>query len=186
MTRRRPARTATTCWPESTCEHSARRALGGAGDGDGRWHCPDRDHPDEHPSVTMQVDGDGVQRWRCWSGGHGGTAIDAVMAAHHVDAGGAIRWLAERYTNLPITDRPPPTPPAALGHPDPERRRVRGAGGPAVVDPGRAPPTGTGWPPAASARTCCAPTGSAPTRAVATCPARRGCPPAGRPSSTRH
>ena len=95
-------------------------ALCTGGDGHGRWRCPDRDHADEHPSVTTQVARDGVQRWRCWSGGHGGTAIDAVMAAHHVDAGGAIRWLAEHYTNLPIIDRQPPTPPAALGHPDPE------------------------------------------------------------------
>ena len=48
-------------------------------DGSGaRWRCPAIDHPDNHPSVTVSVDPSGTQRWKCWSGGHGGTAIDAI------------------------------------------------------------------------------------------------------------
>lgn len=84
-----------------------------------RWHCPDRDHPDEHPSVTIRVGAGGVERWRCWSGGHGGTAIDAVVAARRVDVGEAIRWLAH-HSNTNPTVRPRPAPPiAAVGEPDP-------------------------------------------------------------------
>ena len=29
----------------------------------------------------MFRDRNGVERWKCWSGGHGGTAVDAVDAA---------------------------------------------------------------------------------------------------------
>ena len=57
----------------------------GHGDGHRRtWNCPEPDHPDVHPSVTIHTDRHGVQRWRCWSGGHGGTAIDAVIAARRM------------------------------------------------------------------------------------------------------
>ena len=83
-----------------------------------RWHCPDQGHPDEHPSVSVHVAADGVQRWRCWSGGHGGTAIDAVIAARGGDIGEAMRWLADHYANLPVIERPPAPPPAPLGRPD--------------------------------------------------------------------
>ena len=41
-----------------------------------RWHCIDAGHDDQHPSITMFVDRRGIERWKCWSGGHGGTAID--------------------------------------------------------------------------------------------------------------
>ena len=61
-----------------------------------RWHCCDRDHPDEHPSVTMFIDRDGIGRWRCWSGGHAGTAIDALIAAQPFTVAAAISVLAER------------------------------------------------------------------------------------------
>src|SRR3954451_4057484 len=84
-----------------------------------RWHCPERDHPDEHPSVSVRVSPDGVQRWRCWSGGHGGTAIDAAVAARGLDTGGAIRWLAASYATLQPVARRDPTPLAPFGHPDP-------------------------------------------------------------------
>jgi len=94
-------------------------ALSGRGERN-RWRCPDRDHPDEHASVTVRVGPGGVPRWRCWSGGHGGTAVDAVVAAHGLDAGRALRWLAERYTNLPVLERPPPAPIAPVGRPAPE------------------------------------------------------------------
>ena len=93
--------------------------LTGPADQRRRWHCPERDHPDEHPSVAVRVSADGTQRWRCWSGDHGGTAIDAVIAAHGSDVATALRWLAAHYTNLPAIDRPPPAPVATPGHPDP-------------------------------------------------------------------
>ena len=47
-----------------------------------RWRCIDPGHDDQHPSITMFTDRRGIQRWRCWSGGHGGTAIDAILIAH--------------------------------------------------------------------------------------------------------
>ena len=46
-----------------------------------RWHCIDARHDDQHPSITMFVDRRGIERWKCWSGGHGGTAIDALLVA---------------------------------------------------------------------------------------------------------
>ena len=46
-----------------------------------RWHCIDAGHDDQHPSITMFVDRRGIERWTCWSGGHGGTAIDALLVA---------------------------------------------------------------------------------------------------------
>lgn len=61
-----------------------------------RWHCPARDHPDDRPSVTVFTDRRGVQRWRCWSGGHAGTVIDAWCAATGASAGEALTVLAER------------------------------------------------------------------------------------------
>ncbi|MEP7112201.1 MAG: toprim domain-containing protein [Ilumatobacteraceae bacterium] len=92
-------------------------ALSGPPGPNRRWRCPDPGHPDEHPSVTVRVDQSGVQRWRCWSGGHRGTAVDAVMVAHHVDVGEALRWLDEHYANLPPLHRPPPPPAAPPGRP---------------------------------------------------------------------
>jgi hypothetical protein len=59
-----------------------------------RWRCPDPGHPDEHPSVSVFTDHRGVQRWRCWSGGHGGTAIDALVVARSMSVGEALEQLA--------------------------------------------------------------------------------------------
>lgn len=73
-----------------------------------RWHCCDRNHHDEHPSVTMHRANDGVERWKCWSGGHGGTAIDAVIAAQGVNTAAALRHLEQRAGMNPS---PPPAPP---------------------------------------------------------------------------
>lgn len=61
-----------------------------------RWHCPAADHDDLHPSVSVYVDRRGVERWRCWSGGHGGTAIDAVAVARRIGVKEAVEELARR------------------------------------------------------------------------------------------
>lgn len=79
-----------------------------------RWHCCAADHPDEHPSVTIFRARDGIERWRCWSGGHGGTAIDAVMAARGVTTGEAIRILEARAGFAPTVDT---ALPATASHP---------------------------------------------------------------------
>ena len=68
------------------------------------------DHQDDHPSVSMFVDHKGLERWRCWSDGHAGTAIDAVMIGHNLDVT-ALRWLQERAgtsRKLPPDSPPPP------------------------------------------------------------------------------
>lgn len=87
-----------------------------------RWRCPEPSHPDEHPSVTVSRDQRGVDRWRCWSGGHGGTAIDAVVAARHLSVGESIRWLNEHYAHLePLPQRPHrEVHPRSDGRPSPE------------------------------------------------------------------
>lgn len=73
----------------------------------GRWRCPAHDHPDEHPSVSVYRDRRGIERWRCWSGGHGGTAIDAVLAAHpNLAVAAAIEQLAQRTGAAPDEPRP--------------------------------------------------------------------------------
>jgi DNA primase len=77
-----------------------------------RWRCCSTDHSDEHPSVTMFRDRQGVERWKCWSGGHGGTAVDAVMSARRVDVATALRMLEERAGLTPLT--PPVGVPAAI------------------------------------------------------------------------
>jgi DNA primase len=58
----------------------------------------------------MFVDRKGIERWRCWSDGHAGTAIDAVMIGHNLDVQGSLRWLQERAGHLP---EPPPRVPAS-------------------------------------------------------------------------
>lgn len=87
-----------------------------------RWRCPEPSHPDEHPSVTVSRDQRGVDRWRCWSGGHGGTAIDAVVAARHLSVGESIRWLNEHYAHPePLPQRPHrEVHPRSDGRPSPE------------------------------------------------------------------
>ncbi|MGD9794571.1 MAG: toprim domain-containing protein [Acidimicrobiia bacterium] len=61
-----------------------------------RWRCIDAGHDDQHPSITMFTDRRGVQRWKCWSGGHGGTAIDALMVARGATVADAIAELERR------------------------------------------------------------------------------------------
>lgn len=81
------------------------------------WNCIDPNHPDAHPSVTMTVDRNGIQRWRCWSGGHGGTAIDAIVVAKRVDVGEAIRWLNDHHAHLEPIQRPPAPAHRPVGEP---------------------------------------------------------------------
>ena len=75
-----------------------------------RWSCCSADHQDVNPSVSMFVDRKGVERWRCWSGGHAGTAIDAVMIGHNQDVTGALKWLQERAGQFPDPPVRQPTP----------------------------------------------------------------------------
>ena len=89
-----------------------------------RWRCPDPGHPDEHPSVSVFTDHRGVQRWRCWSGGHGGTAIDALVVARSMSVGEALEQLASQAggwvassVRLPSALRQPvPLSPAVVGY----------------------------------------------------------------------
>ena len=92
--------------------------LAGEGTGIGpwkKWRCIAPDHADRHPSVTMTVDRRGVPRWRCWSGGHGGTAIDAIVTARGVSVADAINELCARagmpsMAPLPRARRTAPPP----------------------------------------------------------------------------
>jgi DNA primase len=57
-----------------------------------RWRCLHPDHEDRNPSVSMRVV-NGIGRWRCWSCGRSGTAIDALVAARGLTVGEAIGQL---------------------------------------------------------------------------------------------
>ncbi len=61
-----------------------------------RWRCIDPTHEDNRPSVTMFTDQRGIGRWKCWSGGHGGTAIDALVTARGLTIAQALRQLGDR------------------------------------------------------------------------------------------
>jgi DNA primase len=78
-----------------------------------RWRCLHPDHEDVHPSVSMRVV-DGIGRWRCWSCGRGGTAIDALIAAQGLSVGQAIEHLARRALPEPVAYRPADSDPAPL------------------------------------------------------------------------
>jgi len=81
-----------------------------------RWRCPAIEHDDVHPSVTVTIDRRGIERWRCWSGGHGGTAIDAVQAAFRIGYSEAVEELAARSGAQPeeLNARRDRRPPASL------------------------------------------------------------------------
>ncbi len=66
-----------------------------------RWHCIDASHDDQHPSITMFVDRRGIERWKCWSGGHGGTAIDALLVARGGSTADALGELQRRSGSAP-------------------------------------------------------------------------------------
>src|SRR6266496_6224419 len=59
-----------------------------------KWHCPNPDHPDRHPSMSIYRGRRGHPRWKCHSCGEGGTAIDLVMITSRLRAGDALRQLA--------------------------------------------------------------------------------------------
>jgi DNA primase len=75
-----------------------------------RWRCIDAGHDDQHPSITMFTDRRGIQRWKCWSGGHGGTAIDALLVARGGTITDALLELERRAGNTPEITHPRPTP----------------------------------------------------------------------------
>jgi DNA primase len=83
-----------------------------------RWRCIAPDHDDTHPSVSVHTIHRGVERWRCWSGGHGGTAIDAIRITYNVGYVEALEELARRTGMQPdppglrrlAPRRKPPTP----------------------------------------------------------------------------
>ena len=70
-----------------------------------RWRCIDPGHQDYNPSVTMFTDHRGIQRWKCWSGGHNGTAIDAILTAKGSTIPEALAELEQRASALPAVDR---------------------------------------------------------------------------------
>jgi 5S rRNA maturation endonuclease (ribonuclease M5) len=70
-----------------------------------RWRCIDPAHQDNKPSVTMFTDHRGIQRWKCWSGGHNGTAIDAILTAKGGTIAEALADLQQRTGNLERTVR---------------------------------------------------------------------------------
>ena len=93
-----------------------------------KWHCPSPNHPDEHPSMGVYRNPRGQQRWKCHSCGEGGTAVDLLMISGGVDAGAALRELADRagvratdpHERPPRSPRPPRLdPPAAEREPSP-------------------------------------------------------------------
>ena len=82
-----------------------------------QWRCPSPTHEDHHPSVKVSTDSSGTQRWRCWSGGEHGTAIDAVMAAKSMNVADALRWLNDNYAHLDVLPRRPAPEPRPVGRP---------------------------------------------------------------------
>lgn len=95
-------------------------APGGGSSGRRVWRCPAPAHDDNNPSVKISTDSSGTQRWRCWSGGEGGTAIDAVMEAKSMSVGDAIRWLNDNYAHLEVLPRRPAPEPRPIGRPSAE------------------------------------------------------------------
>lgn len=92
------------------------------------WPCPSETHAQtgRTPPVTVFTTRRGEQRWTCHGCGESGTAIDLVMAAHHIDVKSALEWLAARTGVTPCRDaasrsrsvrpprpavEPPPRPP---------------------------------------------------------------------------
>ena len=101
-----------------------------------KWHCPNPDHPDAHPSMTV-YNGQRSARWKCHSCGDGGTAIDLWMTAQRCGVRDAIEALAARGQ---IAPRPGDDRRSDLGPP-------RGRAGPGAPDGRPSTPDGPGPPP---------------------------------------
>ena len=84
-----------------------------------RWRCVAPEHEDRHPSVSIRVV-DGIGRWRCWSCGRGGTAIDALGAAQGLTVAQAMDQLSARALPRPINHEPADSEPVPL-HPSVRR-----------------------------------------------------------------
>ena len=94
-----------------------------------KWHCPNPDHPDTHPSMTI-FDGRRSQRWKCHACSEGGTAIDLWMLSQRATVPEAIAALGERCGATSTTPAPsvgprlrhlldaPPSIPAAPSPPN--------------------------------------------------------------------
>lgn len=78
------------------------RQLGSAA----RCHCVTPQHQDEHPSTTVFTDNGGHGRYRCWSCGDSGTAIDALMQARSMTVAQAINELQLRTNSADTTVTP--------------------------------------------------------------------------------
>jgi len=63
----------------------------------GRALCPF--HPDKHPSLTVKN-----ERFKCWSCGASGDAIDLVMRLHGLDFLSALRYLGLERSGLSRTE----------------------------------------------------------------------------------
>ncbi|EIV91318.1 toprim domain-containing protein [Frankia sp. QA3] len=61
-----------------------------------RWHCPNADHPDEHPSMGIFQGVHGRWRWKCHACGEGGTAVDLLMTGAGMSVRDALLHLADR------------------------------------------------------------------------------------------
>ncbi len=68
--------------------------------GQQRWHCIVPTHDDHDPSTTVFTDSHGTERWRCWSCGAGGTAIDALVVARSMTVAQAIATLEQRTNTV--------------------------------------------------------------------------------------
>jgi DNA primase len=70
-----------------------------------RWRCVTPSHEDANPSTTVFTDSHGRERYRCWSCGDAGTAIDALIHARSMSVAEAISELESRTNS---TDTPAP------------------------------------------------------------------------------
>ena len=80
--------------------------------GSQRWRCIVPSHEDANPSTTVFTDARDKERWKCWSCGCGGTAIDALVEARSMSVADAISTLEERTGTA--DERTTPTPAAAV------------------------------------------------------------------------
>lgn len=81
----------------------------------GRFLCPA--HPDHSPSASIARSG---KRWKCWSCGAGGNAIDLTMFALSKSFTEAVDWLSNGQS-LPLTERTVSSPKPAVTSFDPLR-----------------------------------------------------------------